>query len=271
MRYSVLMSVYKKDSAEFLRDSLMSMINQTIRPTDIVVVKAGPITDNLQKVIDDLNDIYKSIITEVAIESNVGLGMALNAGIPFCKEAIIARMDSDDISEPSRCEKQLLEFEKNPKLDIIGTCVKEFQESTSNVISIRRVPTTNEGIYEFARIRDPFNHPTVMYKKSILEEVGGYSDLRKNQDSDLWVKLLLKGCICQNLSEPLLFFRFDEGTYRKRKSWENTKLLIKVRYKAFSSGLSSMSDFSKVVLAQLLVFLSPIALQRLIYKRILRK
>lgn len=271
MEYSVLIAVYKNDNPEFLKASLISMINQTKAPKDIVLVKDGFITDDLQSVIDNLNKMYGNLITEVQLKTNVGLGLALNAGIPLCKEELIARMDADDIAEITRCDKQLTEFLLNPALDIVGSSVKEFSSSIDNITGWRRVPLSNEDIYQFAKTRDPFNHPTVMYKKSKVNAVGGYSDLRKNQDTDLWIKMLSIGCICKNIEESLVFFRFDDKTYEKRKSWINTKLLIKIRLNAYKTGFCSISDFIQVALAQIFIFVSPVVLQRFVYKNLLRR
>ena len=271
MKYSVLMTVYKSDNPKYFEKSILSMINQTKEPDEIVIVKDGPITNELQLVIDSLDSNYPNIINQVQLEKNVGLGLALNEGLKKCKNEIIARMDADDISINLRCEKQLKEFEINNELDIIGCPVDEFVGNENNVICRRMVPITHEQIYEFAKKRDPFNHPTVMYKKSKVLKCGGYSDLRKNQDTDLWIRMLSDGCKAKNLEESLLLFRFDEKTYARRKNWLNTKLLIKIRYNAFKLGFSSLTDLIKVSVIQSIIYIMPIKFQKWIYKTYLRK
>lgn len=201
----------------------------------------------------------------------MGLGLALNEGIKVCKNELIARMDADDISLPTRCEKQVIEFERNRDLDIIGCPVIEFVDNYSNVVGKRNVPITNEAIYEFAKTRDPFNHPTVMYKKSTVELAGCYGNLRKNQDTDLWIKMLINNAKCKNLEEPLLFFRFDEGTYEKRKNWLNTKLLIYIRWKCYKNHFCSLLDFFEVAAMQLAIYILPLWFQKLVYSIFLRK
>ena len=120
MEYSVLMTVYKNDDPEFFKLSLLSMLNQTIPSNDIVVVKDGPVTDELQSVLDELSSEYPDRINQVQLENNIGLGLALNEGLKVCKNELIARMDSDDFSLPMRCEEQLKMFEEDPSLDIVG-------------------------------------------------------------------------------------------------------------------------------------------------------
>ena len=266
--YSVLMTVYKDDNPDYFELSLKSMLGQTLVPDEIILVIDGPITKELQNVIDSLNN---GIIKEISLPKNVGLGLALNEGIKNISNELIARMDSDDYSMPERCELQVKEFEKNPKLDIIGCPVREFVGSIGNIVGERKVPLTNEEIYNFSKKRDPFNHPTVMYRKSAVEAAGCYSDYRKNQDTDLWIKMLSNGVTCMNLADPVFLFRFDKSTYQKRKSWLNTKILIEIRYKAWKSGFNSFADFLMVTAAQLTIYLLPLTFQKLLYQKILRR
>ena len=271
MEYSVLMTVYGKDDPVFFDTALKSMLNQTKSPNEIVLVKDGPVPQAIQEIIDVADRNYPDKIVQVSLKENVGLGLALNEGIKVCKNELIARMDSDDISISTRCEKQVRAFESNPFLDIIGCPVIEFEDSPENPVGKREVPFDNDSIYRYARKRDPFNHPTVMYKKSKVVEVGGYDDLRKNQDTDLWIKMLSKGAVCQNLEECLLYFRFDKNTYKKRKNWANTKSLIGVRWKAYKMKRCSFFDFLQVAFLQMAIFIMPVKFQEFIYKKILRR
>lgn len=269
-KYSVLMTVYTKDDPKYFSLALDSMVNQTYQPDEIVLVKDGPIIDHLQSVIDE-HITAGAPIVQVQLPENKGLGLALNEGIKIIKNELIARMDSDDYSMPERCELQVREFENNPKLDIIGCPVLEFVGTIDNIVGERKVPLTNEEIYRFAKKRDPFNHPTVMYKKNAVEAVGCYSDYRKNQDTDLWIKMLSNGATCMNLGVPAFRFRFDEGTYKKRKSWVNTKILIEIRYKAWKSGFNSFGEFLIVAVAQIGMYILPVGFQKFLYQKILRR
>ncbi len=269
-KYSVLMTVYTKDNPEYFSLALDSMVNQTYKPDEIVLVKDGPVVETLQKVIDD-HTAAGAPIVQVQLEKNVGLGLALNEGIKVIKNELIARMDSDDYSMPERCELQVKEFEKNPELSIIGCPVLEFVGTIDNIVGERKVPLTNEEIKKFAKKRDPFNHPTVMYRKNAVVAAGCYSDYRKNQDTDLWIKMLSNGVTCMNLADPVFRFRFDEGTYKKRKSWINTKILIEIRYKAWKSGFNSFGEFLIVAAAQLGMYILPVGFQKFLYQKILRR
>lgn len=269
-KYSVLMTVFNNDRPEFFVISLDSMLNQTIKPDEVVIVKDGPINDDLQNVINQrLNRDVP--IHQLQLEKNLGLGLALNEGLRICRNELVARMDSDDYSLPQRCQLELIEFSKNQKLDIIGCPVDEFTGDINNIVGCRLVPYTNGEIYKYAKKRDPFNHPTVMFKKSVVEKAGWYSNYRKNQDTDLWIKMLRNNAICMNLKEHVFRFRFGEDTYKKRKSWINTKILIEIRYKAWRNGFNSLFEFLQITFAQLIIFILPLKFQKYIYKHLLRK
>ena len=268
-KYSVLMTVYKDDNPSYFSLALDSMLKQTYKPDEIIVVKDGFIGNELQNVIDE--KINKDIpIVQLQLNENKGLGVALNEGINIAKNELIARMDADDYSMPERCEKQVKEFERNPELSVVGCPVIEFVDTFDNIVGERSVPLTNEEIYKFAKKRDPFNHPTVMYRKSSVLKAGGYSDYRKNQDTDLWIKMLLNNVICKNLDSSFFLFRFDENTYKKRKSWVNTKILIEIRYKSWRKGFNSFFEFLLISIAQICIYIFPVSFQKFFYQKILR-
>lgn len=267
--YSVLMTVYRGDNPSYVKTSIESVLRQTYPSDDFVIVEDGPLPEDLEQVICSYETSHPEIHV-LRLSQNVGLGKALNEGLPICKNELIARMDSDDISMPDRCEKQVMAFEEDSELDIVGCPVKEFVGTPDNIVGQRDVPLDNESIHKYVRRRDPFNHPTVMYRKSRVMKYGPYGDYRKNQDTDLWIKLLSNGCKARNLDEYLLMFRFDEGTYKKRKSWTNTKTLINIRWNAYKNHICSLWDFIVVAGAQLAIYIMPSGLQRFIYQHILR-
>ena len=264
--YSVLMTVYKKDNPDYFRQSLQSMLTQSVKPNEVVVITDGIIPNELERVIDDLDKKYPDIINEIRLEENVGLGTALKIGVPKCNNELIARMDSDDISLPDRCRLQLEAFINNPDLDIVGYSIKEFSGDVDNIVGLRRVPETNEEIYKFSKLRDPFNHPTVMFRKKKVLESGNYGDYRKNQDTDLWIKMLSHNAVCMNLNDDQFRFRFDENTYVRRKNWLNTSILLSIRYNAWKSGFNTLNEFLIISLGQLIRYILPLSFQKIIYR-----
>jgi glycosyltransferase involved in cell wall biosynthesis len=270
-KYSVLMSLYIKEKADYLRMSIDSMLQQTVMPDEIVIVKDGPLTDELEAVLQEYQAKHPNLFNIVPIEKNIGLGLALNLGLTNCRNEIVARMDTDDISLPKRCEKQLQAFETDKQLAIVGTNVDEFYDNPLEIISSRIVPANHDEIYEFAKRRSAFNHPTVMYKKSKVLECGGYGDLRRNQDVDLFGRMLFAGNKAVNLDESLLLFRSNKALFKRRRSWENTKSYITTIRKLWVLGYSGFYDYLIVGLAQTLMFICPVNVQNMLYKKFLRK
>ena len=270
-KYSVLLSLYMKEKPEYLRLALDSIIEQTIQPDEIVLVEDGPLTEELYTVIEEYQKKYPDMFCSIRSEENIGLGLALNLGLKACKNEFVARMDTDDIAKPDRCEKQLLVFEEKPELSIVGAFVDEFYSSPNEVVSTRAVPTKHEEIYEFAKKRSAFNHPVVMYRRSKVLEFGGYSDLRRNQDVDLFGRMLFGGCKAENIGESLLFFRSNNALAKRRKSWQNTKSYIDTIKRFWKMGYSGFWDYTKVATAQTIMFLLPVKIQHWVYKKFLRK
>lgn len=269
--YSVLMSLYIKEKPEYLDLAISSILNQTCKPDEIVIVKDGEITEELQGVLDKYEKAYPDLFNVVGYEKNRGLGLALNYGLSHCKNELVARMDTDDIAKPDRCEKQVKAFELHPDYAIIGSAVDEFYGGISNITSRRVVPTTPEAIYDFAKRRSAFNHPSVMYRKSEVLKYGGYGNLRRNQDVDLFGRMLFGGCKAANFEESLLWFRSDENLSKRRKSWENTWSYIDTIKRFWKMGYSSFSDYAMIAVAQTGMYVMPIGVQNWLYKKFLRK
>lgn len=265
-KYSVLMSLYKKEKPEYLRLAIDSMINQTVPPDEFVIVEDGPLTDELYAVLDEY-----PILHRVKNETNLGLGLALNVGLKKCKNELVARMDTDDCSKPERCEKQLLRFSEKPYLAIVGSHIDEFVGDVSNVISQRVVPTTTKEIYDYAKRRSAFNHPAVMYSKTAVLDAGGYADLKRNQDVDLFGRMQFLGYKAENIDEALLWFRSSDELAKRRKSWQNTWSYIATIRKFWKMGYSSFVDYAMVGIAQTGMYLMPVKLQNFVYRKFLRK
>ena len=214
--YSILLPVYHKDKKEYLILSIESMLNQTVKSDDFVIVKDGPLTAELDEVLNEYASNKGNNINIVGLETNSGLGAALDYGLGFCKNELVARMDADDISLPTRCERLLELFDKNPKLSIAGTNMDEFDEDPHVLVSSRVVPSTDEEIKKFIRRRNAFNHPTVMFKKSEVQRAGSYSSNGNIEDMDLFSRMMSVGCVAENIPESLLLSRKTVGAAVRR-------------------------------------------------------
>jgi len=218
IKYSVLMSVYHKEQPEYLRDSINSMLNQTIKPDEIILVKDGPLTEELEKVIYEYKD--NPILNVVELKENVGLGKALNIGLTKCNNEIVARMDTDDISKPDRCEKQLLKLNQNEEISVVGSVVGEFIGESTNIVAYKGVLESHNSIKKRMKYRNPMNHPTVMYRKKDVISAGNYQHWFLNEDYYLWIRMLQKGFKFSNIDEPLVLMRITDETYLRRGGWK---------------------------------------------------
>jgi glycosyltransferase involved in cell wall biosynthesis len=235
------------------------------------LVEDGPLGEELREVIDNYVTNNPDIFTLVKLEQNSGLGIALDAGLVECRNDLVARMDADDISLPNRCEKLLKLFDANPKLAIAGTNVDEFYNEPTHVVSSRVVPHDYESICKFMRRRSPFNHSTVMFRKSDVIRCGGYGKMRRKQDLDLFARMINMNCYALNINESLLLFRSNESNYKRRKSWEYCKSYIDVEKVNYKRGYCSLWDLIVVTLGQMVMFIAPMWLMKFLSDKLLRK
>lgn len=270
-KYTFLISVYHKEKPVYLKESLNSMLKQSLMPDQIVLVKDGPLTVELNEVITNFTEKFPDIFTIVSLPQNVGLGLALNKGIVHCRNEFIARMDSDDISHVDRMKIQMTQLNDNKELAMLGTFTGEFINSVDDIKSSREVPTDYANIIKFSKRRSPFNHATVVFKKSALKSVNGYRDILRNEDYDLFVRLLMKNFYGENINKVLYFVRSDEDLTRRRTSWTNCKNYIKVVYNFWRWGYSSIFDLCFVAATQLGMFMLPTKLVGYISNKFLRK
>lgn len=270
-KYSVLMSVYFKDDADNLRLAIDSMLNQTVKPEQYVVVEDGKLTSELNTVIDEYENQYPELFTIVKIAQNKGLANALNEGIKVCRNELVARMDADDISLPERCEKELECFELYPDLDICGCQIDEFYDDVRNIRTSRVVPTNFNDIKKIMRKRQPFNHPTVIYKKEKVIEYGGYSLLKRKEDFDLFSKMITNNCRAINLEEHLYLYRANDSNYKRRKNFENYKSALNVYVRHIKRGGCTIIDFIIICIAETIFFIMPLSFMRKISDKFLRE
>lgn len=217
-KYSVLMSVYKKENANYLSQAINSMLNQTVKPTEIVLVEDGPLTDELYEVIDFFVRENPSVFKIVKNEQNLGLGLALAKGLLECSNELVARMDTDDIAKSDRIQKELAEFDEDSKLSLCGGYIREFEgEDIDYTVGIRTVPIEDTEIKTYIKSRCPFNHMTVMFKKSEVLKAGNYQHLLYNEDYLLWINMLKAGCKFKNIPEVLVDVRVDKNFYSDRR------------------------------------------------------
>lgn len=267
--YSVLMSVYKKENPEYLKTAIDSMLNQSVATNDFVLVCDGPLTDSLDEVISNFEKTNPGLFNVVRLPENQGLALALNEGITHCKNEIVARMDSDDFSKPDRIEKQLKAMDETGA-NIVGSNIFEFNGDITRLTGERNLPETDEEIREFAKSRSPFNHPSVVYKKSKVELVGGYGKFDYFEDYYLWVTLLQNGCKGYNVQEALVLMRAGDDLYLRRGGKAYAKCVMAFEKHLLSIGYISRFTYLKQTSARVLIAIAPNKFREKVYKKKLR-
>ncbi|MDN0051613.1 glycosyltransferase [Bacteroides caecigallinarum] len=268
--FSVLISLYFKEHPSYLIQSLNSIFTQTLLPNEVVIVKDGTLTLELDKTVSEYEKRY-SQIKVISLEKNQGLGKALNEGLKHCSFDLIARMDTDDIAYPDRFEKQVKFMTEHPEIDACSSWIDEFIDSTDNIVSTKKLPETDEEIKRYAKLRSPLNHPAVMFRKQAVINVGGYKHFYLFEDYYLWVRMIMNESKMYNLQESLLYFRYSPEMIKRRGGWKYAKSEINLQKEFYRIGFIGLGTFMKNIAIRLSVRMIPNELRDFIYKKFLRK
>ena len=220
-KFSVVMSIYRNDKLEFIKRAIESItVNQTVKPDEIVLVVDGPIPQKISNLIDSFDHSTEFIFNVIRLPENKGLGNALRIGMEKASNDIVARMDSDDVSVPDRFEKQMSYLESHPDCDVVGGQITEFISFEYNVVGKREVPFHSEDINFRMKQRCPFNHVSVMLRRSRVISVGNYLDWHYNEDYYLWIRMAEAGYKFANLPDTLVNVRVGKDMYARRGGWK---------------------------------------------------
>lgn len=272
-QFSVVLAVYKNDKTDFVSEALKSIIiNQILIPNEIVLVVDGPIPNELNSVLLDYESKYSSIFNIIRLSENKGLGNALKVGVEKANNELIARMDSDDISLPDRFLNQIEFFKNNPDVDLLGGQIAEFIDNPDNIIGIRNVPTDSENINDYIKYRCPFNHMTVMFKKSQVLSVGNYQDWHFNEDYYLWIRMALAGFKFANLPDILVNVRVGNEMYKRRGGWKYFKSEAKLQKYMWNNKIISLPILIYNVSGRFIIqVIMPNKLRGYVFKKLFRK
>lgn len=272
MKFSLLLSVYRKDSPCHLHQALFSVWDeQIVKPDQIVLVKDGPLTQELDTEIESWCNKLGLVLRIVNLPKNVGLGKALSHGLSECAYEWVARFDSDDICHPLRFKKQVDYIKLHPCVDIVGTWIAEFENEHHKIHAYRRLPVEHSHISSFAKKRNPFNHMTVMYKKDKVFDAGSYQDNYLYEDYALWVRMINKGAVTANIPEVLVYARTGNGMEIRRGGFKYACSEVSAQMSFYKSGFISELQLCKNLLVRVPVRLLPGDVRKFIYRNLLRK
>ena len=269
-QFSVLMSVYIKENPIFLKDAIKSIQNQTMKPSEIILVEDGPLTSELYQVLDQIEAESEIPVKRCPLEENQGLGLALRYGVLQCQYDIIARMDTDDIAVADRFEQQIHLMEQE-NLDLLGGHIAEFIDNPKEVVSYRRVPTQHADIVAYQRMRSAFNHMTVMFKKNMVLKAGNYEDGLYMEDDLLWLNMIAAGARTGNVDQILCRVRVGAGMFERRGGLRYLNLYRQARQRMLERNQISYIEYAKSVGVQAVVALCPGFVRQFIFVKLLRK
>jgi len=226
---SVIMATYN-EPVEYIKLSIESILQQTYSNFEFIIIDDSTKKETINAI--DSYSFDKRIMI-IRSEKRLGFVRALNEGLKIAKGQYIVRMDGDDISIKDRLEKQLQYLNIHNDVDVLGGNMYIINES-GTVVSKRKYPSTGLLLQINAIFRSPVAHPTVMFRRSILENHFFYDEsFKKAEDTEFWFRLRNNGYKISNISCDLLMFRIS-GDLAKKRNNEHFSYNHKARYKNFS-------------------------------------
>jgi glycosyltransferase involved in cell wall biosynthesis len=260
------MSLYAKENVDYFNQSIISIWDdQTLKPNQIVLVKDGPLTSELDNAINVWQRKLGELFTVVELPENIGLGAALNEGLKHCKYDLVARMDTDDVSVSDRFEKQIKFMQKHQNIVVSSGTLEEWSEKFENCISKRVLPTETDDIVRFSKLRNPINHPACIFYKHVILSVNGYPFFQRAQDYALWSLLLTKGYKLSNLSDVICKQRAG-NSLMIRRGLDYFKHEIKLLMYQREIGFITSYECVRNIIIRFMVRVSPISIKNLLYK-----
>jgi GT2 family glycosyltransferase len=266
--FSLLVATWAGDSPDYLREAFASSVQQQTRPpAQVVLVQDGPVPDGLAAAIHDLVRSSPVPVRHLALPGNLGLGPALDHGLAACDHEIVARMDADDVCFPERFERQIPLVEAGA--DIVGSGLVEFGSSVDDPVGRRTPPTDPDEIRRVIRFRDPFNHPTVVYRKSAVLAAGGYTDMALMEDYLLFARMVEAGARPANLAAPLVYYRVGDGAYARRGGTALLRSELALQRRFRDLAITSRSQYLRNVLVRGGYRLVPEAVRKAAYRALI--
>ena len=267
--FSLLLCTYEKDNPIHLKECLDSILSGTVFPDEMIVVKDGPLTAELDEVLAKTNFPFETNI--ISFPTNQTLGVARREGVKAAKHDWVALMDSDDINFSNRFELQLAEITKNPNTDILGGQIAEFNETPNRTHAFRIVPITHDAIKAHSKKRNPFNAMTVMFKKDLAIKSGNFRYFPGFEDYDLWVRMIKSGAVCQNCEDVLVYARTGGGMYARRSGINYVKHEWRMQRQLRSINYICRQQFFINLVSRIPLRLLPRYIIERIYTKFLRK
>lgn len=266
------MGIYSKVDPSFVRQSLLSILNQTHPPKQMIIVKDGLLTESQEKVLSEFTEKAKKISFEIVeFKQNRGLGAVYEEAMKHCSYEYAGTVDADDIAAPEKNETIMRFMLDHPEYDAVGCNALEFEDNPDNIVARRVLPETHEEIEKFAHGRCPMQQPTVLFKVESVRATGSYRKSPLTEDYDLYIRMLENGCKFYNIQDFMFLTRVDKDYYKRRGGLSYLKKIMAFKLRHYKSGFFSTKEFIKTAGSSLIVCLMPSSIRNLVYKKFLRK
>jgi glycosyltransferase involved in cell wall biosynthesis len=270
-KFSVLMPVYIKEAPLNLTEALNSiLVDQSIKPDELVIVEDGPLTTELHDVLVKYNNQFSNIVKLFKLDENMGMGYAMNYGLNQCSYDWIFRMDSDDIAVSTRFEKQLKIIQQE-EYDVIGSAIEEFNETIGDINQLRIMPQMHPEIIDFMKLRNPINHMTVAFSRKKAIEAGGYWDKRYFEDYNLWYQMYKVGAKFYNIQEPLVYARIGNNMIKRRSGYAYYQYETELMKSFLNDKFINRVEYGIILSVKFILRILPVNVLTLFYKKLLRK
>ncbi|MFF5260130.1 glycosyltransferase [Actinomadura viridis] len=263
--FALLMTVYGGDREEYVQAAFRSAVDdQTLRPHQVVLVQDGPVGPALERCLAGLVAASPVEVTFIRLADNRGLGPALDAGLHASRYDIVARMDADDVAMPHRFQLQVPLVQEGA--DLVGAGLLEFGADVGDIVGRRTPPSDPHDIARYSRLHDPFNHPTVVYRRSAVIAAGGYGDLPLMEDYWLFVRMIANGAKVVNVAEPLVYYRVGDGAYERRGGRDLLRSELRLQREMRREGFISPPQYVRNVVVRGGYRLVPTLIRRPVYR-----
>lgn len=239
---SIIMSTYN-EPVDWIKKAINSILGQSYNNIEFIIVCDNPKNNDLIKLLEE----YKSKDNRIIIiynEINIGLTKSLNKAINKATGKYIVRMDSDDISDKFRIEKQL-NYLKEHNLDLIGAGVRCITEQEEAITNLNKFPKESKEFNKRILYNNCMPHPTWFGKKEVFESLAGYREVDFAEDYDFLLRACYKGFKLGNINEILLDYRMRESSISNKnglKQFVTSQELVKAYKENYILNLDKLSQ-----------------------------
>lgn len=267
--FTVIMSVYKNDTADLVSKALNSCEANENKPVEYLIYIDGPIARNIEHVLEEFCKYHQ--VRVFHSDHNMGLSNALNRLLSEVRTAWFARMDADDVNVPGRFDIQSKFLSENPEVDILGGQILEVAHASNAHKKVKRVPTEHSQIINFAKFRNPMNHMTVMGRTELVTKTGSYPEIPFAEDYGLWAKLLDRGAVFHNVPDVLVHATVDHQFYSRRGGLSYILAQFVLQRHLYLHGVTNIMIGALNCITRGVIFALPPSIRSVLYRRYLRR